>query len=387
MQNRNRHPGKRWLAVSVLVAGLMVQGGLPAYADPQDDLNRALDQQRQLEAQKQETQNALARVYEEAEEAQAQLDEVEGELAEATQELDGVSAQLTTAEAELQQVETDLQGATERYEERKEQLGTRVRAINEEGRISYVAVLLGSSSFGDFISRFDMLKMVVKQDSQLFDEIRAEKRELEGKREQVETQRNQLVALQQRAEERRNQVAERQAEHERASRTLDQRMRDLEAQLDAFDREAEAIQHQIWQLQLSMNRHNEGGFAPIYPVSSVLLTDVFGPRLHPILGVWRNHNGADFAASSGDPVYAIEDGVVIMAGWNDSYGNLVVIDHGDGIASWYGHSSELLVSVGDEVTQGQQISRAGSTGWSTGPHVHLEIHVNGEPQDPMTYMP
>jgi len=387
MQSRRRFPHGRQLVAAALVAGMLGQWGPAAYADMQDDLNRALEEQRYLEEQRQQTENELARIYAEVEAAQEQLEAVEAELAEATRELDLVSEELATAEAELAQVEAELEDAQNRYTERQQLLGRRMRSLQEQGRVNYLGVLLGSTSFSDFLTRLDSLKAVVKQDARLMADIREEKRQLALKQEEVDNRRVQLVALKERAEARQYEVAMKRDEQAAVSRSLDERKRELEWQLDLYEAESQRIAQEIWLIQQRMNRQNSDGFAPIYPLTSIVITDYFGPRLHPILGTWRNHYGTDFAAGYGDPVYAIEDGVVIMAGWNDAYGNLVVIDHGNGIASWYGHNSELLVSVGDTVLQGDQIARAGSTGWSTGPHVHLEIHVNGEPQDPLSFLP
>lgn len=387
MQSRGRFPHARRLIASAVAVGLLGQWGAAAYADWQDDLNEAMEQQQNLEEQRQQTQSELSQVYSAAEEAQAQLEAVEQQLAEANEELDALNGELATAEGELAQLEAEMQAAQDRYDERQRLLARRIRSVQEEGRVNYLGVLLGSTSFSDFVSRLDALKSVVKQDAKLMTEIRTEKDQLAAQQEEVENRRSQLVALKDRAEERQNQVIAMRDEQELASRTLEDRKRELEAQLDAYDQESQRIAGEIWAIQQRSNRQNVDGFSPIYPLSSFVITDTFGPRLHPILGTWRTHYGTDFAASYGQPVHAIEDGVVIMAGWSDSYGNLVVIDHGNGYASWYGHNSQLLVDVGDTVMQGDTIALAGSTGWSTGPHCHLEIHVNGEAQDPMSFLP
>jgi len=357
-----------------------------ASAAPADEINQLQQQMNELSRMKAQASNELERLNYEAEEAQTRLNLVEEEYAVAKGQADVISSQVAVTTNELKKVEAELKQAEQNYQHRKTVFAARVRAINEEGRVNYVGVLLGSTSFGDFISRFDMLKLLVQQDSKLFSQVRMAKKELEEKRTDVENRRTQLLALQAKATEREQQVAEKRAEHEVVSRSLNTRVSSLQAQLEAYDAEAAQIADRVWQLQQAQRRTNGGTFSPVYPVRNAVITDSFGPRLHPILNVWRQHNGTDFAANYGAPVYAIEGGVVIMAGWNDAYGNLVVIDHGNGIASWYGHSSKLLVSEGDTVTQGQQISQAGSTGWSTGPHVHLEIHVNGKPTDPMAYL-
>lgn len=383
-----RGPGgmRKYLVSAALLAAIISMSVPPASAGTAEDINTLQQQMNDISRLKSQATNELERANYEAEEAGAQLNLVQQEYAVAKSEADVINSQVATVTNNLKQVEADLKQAEEQYEERKKLFAARVRAIHEAGSVNYIGVLLGSNSFSDFISRFDMVKLLVKRDSQLFASVKEEKRELEEKRTDVANQQTKLLALQARAMEREQQVASRRAEFEQVSRSLTTRVSSLRAQLEAYDAEAEAIADKVWKLQQAQQRPSNGAFAPIYPVRNYVITDTFGPRLHPILNVWRQHNGTDFAASSGTPVYAIEDGVVIMAGWNDAYGNLVVIDHGNGIASWYGHSSKLLVSAGDTVTQGQQISNAGSTGWSTGPHVHLEIHVNGDPVDPMSYL-
>ncbi|HWI65638.1 MAG TPA: peptidoglycan DD-metalloendopeptidase family protein [Symbiobacteriaceae bacterium] len=377
---------RRYLATAALLSAVVALGVPQASADPADEIKQLQQQMNEIGRKKNQASNELERANLDAEEAATRLDLVEQEYAVAKGQADVINSQVVTTTNELKKVEAELKEAEKQYQQRKTAFASRVRAIQEEGRVNYVGVLLGSSSFGDFISRFDMLKLVVQQDSKLFGKIRDEKKQLEDKRQDVANRQTQLLALQARAKEREQQVASKRAEHEQVSRSLNTRVSSLKAQLDAYDAEAAEVADQVWRLQQKMNRPSGGAFSPIFPVRNYTITDVFGPRMHPILGVWRNHNGTDFAANSGTPVYAIESGTVIVAGWNDAYGNLVVIDHGNGIASWYGHSSKLLVSEGQAVTKGQQISNAGSTGWSTGPHVHLEIHVNGKPVDPMTYL-
>jgi murein DD-endopeptidase MepM/ murein hydrolase activator NlpD len=380
--------GRFFRTLVALVVGclLLWQAAPQARAGAQDDLNKLQQQLDEISREKAKTTNELQRLEVEAEEAEAQRKLAEQELAVANSQLSVVQADLAATNNELKKVQADLTVTQKRYDQRKALLGIRIRAIQEEGRVNYLGVLFGASSFADFISRFDVLKMVVTQDSKLFGEVRKDKKELEEKKVVVEDRKSHLLVLQAQEKERVATVEVKRNQREVVSRSLDTRKRSLAAQLDAFERESDAVYQQVWQIQQAQGRAG-GKFSPIYPVKNYTITDTFGPRLHPILGVWKTHYGTDFAATYGTPVLAIEAGVVIMAGWNDAYGNLVVIDHGGGIASWYGHSSKLLVSVGDKVKQGQQISNAGSTGWSTGPHVHLEIHVNGTPVDPMTYLP
>ena len=377
----------RQMVVCALFAGL-VAASVPPMRVRADDMNSLQNQLQDVQRKKSEANNELMRVDAEVEEADAQLRLADQELADINAQLTVLETNLAKTNQELKQVEADLAEAKKQYEYRKGLFNTRLRAIREEGRVNYLGVLLGSHSFSDFVGRFDVLKMVVQQDSKLFSQIKTSKQTLEQKQTQVADKKNSLVKLQAQQQERKATAETKRAEREVVSRSLDRRKELLRQQLEAYDREADSISQKVWELQAAQNRPSlGGGFSPVRPVKNIEITDSFGMRMHPILGTWKMHNGTDFGTPAGTPVYAIEDGVVIVAHWNDAYGNLVVIDHGGGIASWYGHASRVLVKEGQTVKQGQQITEAGSTGWATGPHLHLEIHVNGQPVDPMDYLP
>lgn len=376
----------RWVVLPVFVAGLLTQAALPALAgEDQTELQKAQNQLESIRRAKEETKNALAQAYYQAEETRVQLRQVESDLAVANSQLAVLTNQFTIAEKDLKVVEADLVVAKAQVEKRQAQLAKRVRAINEEGRVNSLAVLLGASTFNDFISRFEMLKLVIMKDNQLFKQVRKDKQMLEERQAEATVRRNRLADLKSQAELRRTTIAVKRDERVQVSRSLEASKGRLQAQLEAFDRQEEQVQEMVVEIQRRMNRA-AGRFVPTFPVKPVIITDKFGPRLHPILNTWRPHNGTDFAVSMNQSVYAIEDGVVIMATWNDAYGNLVVIDHGGGISSWYGHNTSLQVKVNQTVRQGDRIALAGSTGWSTGPHVHLEVRVDGNPADPMKYL-
>jgi murein DD-endopeptidase MepM/ murein hydrolase activator NlpD len=124
----------------------------------------------------------------------------------------------------------------------------------------------------------------------------------------------------------------------------------------------------------------------IVPVPGAPITSPYGWRIHPIYGTSRLHTGIDYGADEGTPIRAAADGVVVSAGWYGGYGNATIIDHGGGIATLYGHQSSMSVVAGQKVTQGQTIGRVGCTGDCTGPHVHFEVRVNGDPVDPTPYL-
>ncbi len=378
----------RWIVLPVLIAGMMTQVAPRARADdPAAELEKAQNKLEAIQRLKAQVKDTLNRAYLDAEEARQKLNQVDNDLVTANSQLAVITNQLTSAQGKVTQIDAELVEAKKQVAQHKEMLSKRLRAINEEGRVNYLAVLFGSASFSDFMSRFDMLKIVVKKDAQLFEVVRKDKQVLEDKQLEAIARKNRLEDLKAQAETRRNTIAVKRDERVQVSRSLEASKRFLQAQYDAYDRDEQAMMEQVVEIQRRANRQ-AGRFSPIFPITRpIIITDPFGPRLHPILQVWRQHTGTDFNASMGSPVFAIEDGTVIVAGWNNSYGNLIVIDHGGGYSSWYGHASKLLVKVNDKVVRNQRIALAGSTGMSTGPHVHLEVRVDGKPMDPMKYLP
>ena len=376
----------RWFVVPVVV-GCLFAAAVPSRAeDPVVELKRAQERLNAIQASQKDVQGELNQVFWQHEEAEATLRVVGQELAVAEARLAEINGQLKTTQAELSRVEAQLKAAEQRQQEQQALFDARLRSIQQHGRVSYIGVLLGSHSFSEAINRMDMLKRVVSQDKVLLEELQAAKQAVAEQRDAVATRKQKLAQLQGDAEAQRQTASAKVAERKRVSDTLAQREVELERQLAAVRRESEAAEAAIWELQRRMSRA-AGNFAPIRPLRGYHeITSEFGYRMAPIYGAGNNHGGTDFAAGSGESIYAIEDGTVLAASWDTVYGNRVIIDHGGGVASLYGHASQMLVKQGDEVRQGQLIARVGSTGLSTGPHLHLEIRVNGVKQDPMDYL-
>lgn len=371
----------------VVAASLLGQGAPTVRADDlQDRINQAQQDLESIRQKQAEVQNALADVENQAKAAQAQLSLVDAELAQADGQLQGLNDQVNQTRSELAQIEADLKAAQERYEQRKEQLGTRIRAIRETGRVDYLSVLLGAASFQDFVGRLDLMKVIVAKDKELFDGIRADKLALEQKQGEVADRKDRLETLRLEAQTRRDTVAAKRNEREQVSRSLEESRSALAAREAEYAAHSDNLSAQVAALVRQANR-KPGSFNPIPPVPRPwIVTSEYGPRISPIAGVPIFHKGVDLNVHMGQPVTAIEAGVVIVATSDSVMGYYVVIDHGGGITSWYAHNSRLRVSVGDTVAQGQQIGDGGSTGWSTGPHCHLEIHVDGTPHNPLDYL-
>lgn len=387
--HRRRKGAARWRRriLAVVLASLTLPVLAPSVqADPLEDLRKAQDALDKLEAERSEVSNAYARTVSEATETQLLLQRGQAELAIAQNHLVDVQARLKQSEEALVKVEAELTVAEQEFERRQRMLHTRVRALNEEGRVKYIEVLFGSTNFSDFISRLSVLRVIVTQDVELFQAIRQERHVLREKRAEALAIRDELANLRALAQVRALEVQEKVTETNRYAAVLEQQRRSLLARHEEMDRDEERLQEMVAQAQRELARQS-GEFHPIWPMRRVVLTDYFQMRWHPITGEYRMHNGIDLGAQTGDPILSADDGWVLTAGSNGTYGNLVVVDHGNGVSTWYAHLSEIDVWVGQEVKVGQQLGKAGSTGWSTGPHLHFEVRIDGKAVDPLDYLP
>ena len=286
-------------------------------------------------------------------------------------------------------------------------LNRRVRAIYMHGQLNYLEVILGANSFSDFANRVELLKRVIRSDYNLILEIQKQKAAIEAKKAQLEEDKRQLDALAAEAEKTRQEIAKKKAEQQKVldaaksnKAAAAQMEQDLNAQLASVRNliqqrlaAAEAAR-QAAQQQAASDDEGGGGSDDNYvqgtgamgwPCSGPI-TSPFGYRTHPIFGTTIFHAGIDIGVDYGTPIHAADSGVVVYSGWISGYGNAVIIDHGGGISTLYGHNQSLAVSEGQSVSKGSVIAYAGSTGNSTGPHCHFEVDVNGSPVNPMGYL-
>lgn len=354
---------KKRIILCLLAATLMVTGSMwnVAFADDLDE------EMAGVEAQQEEVSNELSEVEAKVEAAQAEVDAIQSSI-------DEKEAEITQAANEIEELKIDMA-------EREDGLYDRLRAMYKNGSVGYLDVLLGSNSISEFLNNIEMIQRIFKNDQDTLKTLEKQHGILEKKQASLEKEKAELG-------EQKEKEATKKAELEASKSELQEKLEALNAEADRISAEIQARQEALAQQQAQngTSTPDYSGGTMMWPCDSRYITSEFGYRIHPITGIWTGHTGIDIGCSMYAPVYAAESGTVILSEWYGGYGYAVVIDHGGGITTLYGHNEELYVSVGQKVSRGETIAGAGSTGWSTGPHVHFEVREGGEYVDPMGYL-
>jgi murein DD-endopeptidase MepM/ murein hydrolase activator NlpD len=356
-----------------------------------DKLGEAQGQLKEIEGQIKQQQKLLDQTKKQERNLLSELKKLEDSIDKLENDLNGLDKKLKETENLVVQTEEEIIISQKELEEKIVVLNQRLVDIYEDGSVSYLEVILGAESFTDFINRIEFLERIVKHDVTLFEEVKAEKEALEIKKEQLEAKKKEIVSMKIEAT---NKKSER--EVQLASRgKIWSEIRDdrvtQERMLDELEQTSRELESTIRQLQGgTVNTPTQVSGKMAWPASG-RISSPFGMRVHPIFKTKRMHTGIDIAAGSGQPIVAAEAGKVIYSSattgsWMGGYGNTVIIDHGGGISTLYAHASKVLVKQGQTVTKGQNIARIGSTGNSTGPHLHFEVRVNGTPKNPLGWL-
>lgn len=375
--------GLKKIVSAVLTLLILILAAAPVLADELEEKRQELTNiQQQLEEQQRKAERA--RVKERS--VSEQLRQVQEELDAAQDDFDSVNDLLEHTEDQIQ-ANIELSGRlAKRLDTQTKTLHRRIRDIYKNGQISYIDVLFGAKDFNDFVSRMDILKKILAYDNALIQGTRSDRESLARTKAQLEHDRARIVDLRKLAITKRDQVATRRQERQGV---LDAATYERELAERAY-RELVETSRQIEQMirRIQSGEKSVGGSTGtmLWPAAGEI-TSPFGWRVHPIFGTQRMHTGIDIGADYGDAVRAADGGAVIHSDWMGGYGYAVIIDHGNGISTLYAHNSQLLVSEGQNVAKGQAISRVGSTGYSTGPHLHFEVRQNGSPVNPLNYLP
>jgi len=368
---------KQYLA-SGLALLMMLMVALPVLA------SELGEQQQQLQQQMQTQQGKTAEAQQKVESMAEQIRKVDIELEQARAEYTAIQTKLSATEQQIKVNMVILATAEKRLSVQNLILNKRIRDIYQNGQLSYLDVLLGANDFSDFTTRVDILQRVINKDMELVLKVKAERELILQTKDQLDREQASILELKQAAEEKKNII---EVNKKQKERVLARAVNDRDTSEKAYQELVETSRRVEQMIRNSQNSGPSGSTgAMMWPTETRYITSPFGWRTHPIFGTQRFHSGLDIGADYGEAVVAADGGVVISAGWLGGYGKAVIIDHGNSISTLYGHNSELFVSEGQRVRKGEIIARVGSTGDSTGPHLHFEVRQNGSPVSPMNYL-
>ncbi len=351
--------------------------------------------QQQIDTERKRVQSERERLKNLEESAEDRLEGLQQTIQSTTVQIKDNEYRLELATQRLKHLQTDLLVAEETYDQMQQSTVARLQFLQRQQGVKGWAVLLQSQNLNEFLDKRRQLKLVYKADQHMLVKLDETAKQLEQQRLEVEVQKNEIALIVQQLElEKQQYEAQAQTQTQLVDRLRGDRqaLEAAEAKL-AKDSEgvADLIRQKLAEQEAALRAADRnqiitsgsGQFS--YPVSASI-TSSFGTRVHPILGYRRFHAGVDFGASHGSTIRAADAGTVIFAGWYGGYGRSVIISHGGGLTTLYAHASAAYVKEGASVQKGEPIAAVGSTGLSTGPHLHFEVRKNGEPVNPMSYL-
>lgn len=382
--------------LSLMLAALALTADLsPALARvTQEDIDALKGDAADLKDQRRDLENRLKELANDKSNAIQRKNLLDEQIANTSAQIANVEAQIADYDQLISQKEEELAQAEAEEAEQYELFCRRVRAMEEQGTISYWSVLFKADSFTDLLSRMDFINEIMEADQRVIDNLKEVQARTEAAKLSLEQSRAESEAARAELEEKKAELDRQRAEANRVIQEIAAAEDEAEATLDEMEQEQEAIQKEIERLNRELaaqlaaegksNQSNPGGY--IWPVDSRYITSTVGGRQSPGGIGSTNHRGTDIGrVGYTSPIYAAKSGTVIVSQRSSSYGEYVVISHGSGNTTLYGHMSTRKVSVGQYVNQGDVIGITGSTGNSTGPHLHFEVVENGVRVNPLSH--
>lgn len=357
------------------------------------------------------TQELLNETQSEKSSVNKQVEELDAELSAVQDEVDRLTNQLSETENELSKSEAELKQASENKENQYNSLKNRMAVMYEEGAIGYIQIILESDGFSDFLKRAEYIGQIMEYDQNVFKNYELTEKTIEAKTSEIRTEKERIEVLKTEQQSRQSDLNEKLAEKQELAEKLAGDEASYLQQLSDLEKEDKEVSNLIIEAenaeraaaaaaaQSSDSADSSGSSAgKVYAASGGNLqypvpnyrgyqyNSPYGYRTSPIRGGIEFHTGVDLKATMGTDIVAAESGTVIYSGNKGGYGKTVIIDHGNGMSTLYAHNSSLVVSVGEHVQRGQVISKAGTTGYSTGVHLHFEVRINGNHTNPAPYI-
>jgi len=349
-----------------------------------DNIEDAIKKQEALNKQIQETQKAINQKAAEQKKFKNELYTINSTLEKTNASLNEIKNSLEVSELNINKISEDISIKESEVGERSELLKGRLTDIYIKGEVKFLDVLFQATSFSDFLSRYEMMKIVAQKDNSLLVGLEEEKRSLDSAKLALEDEKSKLTELKSQRESRTNELSVASSRHKTVIANLTKEKSFYESMLDELEEQSKIIEQQIRAVQ------GTGGTSPSalnWPTPGYYrITSPYGYRIHPVLKTKRIHTGVDLGVPYGKDVVASNSGKVILAKYNGSYGYCLIIDHGGGMSTLYAHLSSFSVKVGDIVATGQKVAQIGTSGLSTGPHLHFEVRLSGSHTNPEKYL-
>ena len=394
---------KRKIVAIFLVSILLVVSTTYSFAVTSSELRQ---QQKDLENQQKETKADLGEVKIELSNTLKNIQNLDAAIADKQDEINGLNNEIKELQNDIAAKEKDIDKKQEELEETDELLQERLVAMYQAGETSYLDVLFSSEGLTDFISKYYYLTQIAKCDTELMEKIDREKTDIENEKKQIEKNKEKIENNKRDVQSKQNELKTQKASRETEAAKLNREEKELQAEMDKVNKQLEEMEKEILRVAAEEAKKNQGGFKYTggkleWPCPSYSrISSYFGSRGSPLAGGSSYHKGIDIAASNGNSIIAAEAGQVIKVvnscshnygkkrscGCGGGYGNYVMINHGGGLVTIYGHCSSINVSNGQRVARGQKIASVGSTGASTGFHLHFGTALNGTYVNPMQYL-
>ena len=344
-------------------------------------------QKSDLENQIQQKESEIQYIQEDMSATLLELENLSQEIADKQNEIAEIELQEIELNKYIETTEVELTSLKEKYAKQKKALEARLVAMYKFGNASYLDVLLNSKSLSQFLSNCYYLTIITKTDTNLLISVEEKRDSIQTLANNLETKKNVLMVSRETREKTQIALSNMKIIKDKRVTELNEQDLALHQEIENYRQQIQSVELEIKKLALANVGEKYVGGIMAWPVPGyTTITSQYGMRTHPITGVYKLHTGTDISAPIGATFVAANDGIVVKAEYNTAYGNMVMIDHGGGISTLYAHGSEILVSVGQTVFKGTAVLKVGSTGYSTGPHAHFEVRVNGNPVQPLDYI-
>lgn len=345
------------------------------------------EQHNLLEKKIEENQSILNQKKQEENKALLELKAINNTISKTTKNLQSTEHKLSSLEKELLALEKEAKASNEQIAQNSKALENNLKIIYEQGDVHFLEVLLDSTSITDFLTRWDLLNSLAQNNKELI-KANEEKIQLVKIKQELALQKQlTLDELKDDQNQKKKELAVASSRQKTVYNSIKSERAKAQAELDELERQSQQIANEIRLQTAGDSGEYLGSGKFTWPTpGQTRITSKYGMRFHPILKKNKMHTGMDIGAPKGTNIVAVENGTVIKAGWNNAYGNMIMINHGGDLVTLYAHASKLLVNTGQQVTKGQTIAKVGSTGYSTGPHLHFEVRKNGDPVNPNSYL-